>query len=612
MVKSLLLSIRHVLSDRLRKIDESWWIFLTCLLVYSVSTRVSSYGLTLTSPDSTPNSLLGLNWLIHGRLDFDNFRQGIYYNGDQLPYFFVETKSGHLSSLYPIGSAILSFPVYVCIYLFLLVSHGFHAIDITSSAFSAQRLVFERFAAAVISGFAVVLFYQLSRLKFDRAIALISTFIYAFATHAWAINSQALWQHGSTNLILMALMLCLFKANRAQDLKPLFILNAGILCGLLMSIRPTNLTFMLPIVVYAIAIHRRQAVFLGLGLSSLLIPLSWNLYYFRSLTGGYGTFREPFTFTLEQFIAGFTGLLFSPSRGLLVYTPILLVTIPGIIQICRHWRQKDEKLLILLLLGCIPLFLQYCFFRMWWAGGSYGPRFLTDTLPMLCFSMNYAIAFCKFNPLKVLAVSGLLILSLWVQVVGVLGACAWDNIPTVIEYDHYSSGLTDREGKLWQLRDSQIERHTLSLIFQLKKPTSKPNYFANLSGEITQLRDRNQKPLPKTISIPVGGILRVRATVKNTGKSRWFGYQTGASQLGEARVQVVLQSPGQQNLPEHRLFISGEPKRGQTAEALGDITFPQKAGIYTVRLFLFAEGLGRMASGAAQFEAIVTPIDQRY
>ncbi|MBN8560516.1 MAG: glycosyltransferase family 39 protein [Leptolyngbya sp. UWPOB_LEPTO1] len=602
------------------KLKDSWLIFFACLLVYSWSAKGIVNYQALASPDSIPNSLLAFNWLFNGRLDFDNFRQGIYYNGGLPPYFFWESKSAHLVSVYPIGPAIVSFPIYVCFALLLWISHGFQSIEITSAAFSDTRLLLERFAAAIIASFAVALFYQLSRLKFERSVALISAFIYAFATHHWVINSQALWQHGSTNLVLIAVMLCFFKANRDPTTKSLLLLNAGILGGLMLGIRPTNLVFLLSIVVYAIALYRRQAFFTVLGLSSALISIAWNLYYFKSFTGGYGTFSNLFTLTFEQFIAGFTGLLFSPSRGLFVYSPILILAIPGFIQIFRRWKQKDEKLLILLFLSCIPLLLQYCFFRMWWAGASYGYRFLTDLLPILCFSVNYAIADAlsrrKLLNLKILIVSGLLTFSVFVQVVGVFGACFWDGIPTVIEYDPFSSKLTDAEGKLWQHPDSQIERHAHSLMFRITHPTRQPNYTSGLAGQILQLRDAEKNPLPDTLSIPVGGKIRVRAIVQNTGTSRWFGYQTGASHLGEARVRVLFTDILKQNVLEYRLFISGQPRRGKTAEAIGDITFPSKPGTYTLRFSLIAEGVSEMPTHLPQstqaIEATVTSIDQRY
>jgi hypothetical protein len=581
----------------LLKIRTSWLIFFACVWIYAFS-DVPLGGRVLASPDSTANSLLAFNWLFNGHLDFDNFRQGAYYDQGYPPFFMIESPSGHLASTYPVGVALVSFPIYYGFYLFLRLSH--QSIDITSASFFVDRLFFERLAASLIASLSVVLFYQLSRIQFSQSIALFSSFCYGFATTMWAIGSQGLWQHGSTNLVLLAVMLCFAKANRNEP--RLLLVNAGILSGFLYGIRPTNLVFLLVIVIYAIAIYRRQAVFLFLGLSSLLISLGWNFYFFKNLTGGYSTFRDTYWFSLEQFTTTFAGLLLSPSRGLLIYSPILLLAIPGLVQIFRRWKQKDEKLLILLFLGCVVLFFQYCFFRIWWAGICYGPRFLTDTLPILGLSLNYAIAYSQ-KPRDWL-VSGLLIFSVSIQVIGVYGANFWEFIPTIPGYDTSIPDFSPEvKPKYWQVRDGQIERSARTVLFRITHPTMRSNYAAGFAGKVLQLRDENKQPFSAgVITRSPETKLQVYATVENTGTSQWFGYQTGADNLGEARVMVrILDASGQPVKQQenffvvgrvrHRLFISGQPKSGERAIALRDIVLPRIPGQYTLKFAVIAEGV---------------------
>lgn len=585
------------------KVFEPWLIFIVCLTVYSLNYYASDKGAALTTGDSLPNSLLAFNWLFNGNLHFENFRNGIYTNGQ---LYWRETYSGHLNTGYPIGTAIVSFPIYVCFYLFLLITQQAPSIDITSPDFVASRLLFERIAAATIASFTIVLFYQASRLKFSREIALITAFIYAFATELWVIGSQALWQHGATNLLLVAVFLSLLKVNRTEGAKQtLLVLSCGLLGGLLICVRPTNVVFVAAAGIYLLWLYRRQAIFFGLGLSSALISVVWNLYYFRSFIGGYNTLTATFGFSPRQFLLGLSGLLLSPSRGLLVYTPIVALAVPGVMQVLRQSKYRDEKLIILLLGSGGVLVLQYCFFKEWWGGGAYGPRFLTDILPMLCFSMNYVIAeYLRRSeqlgrtllPWKVWGVMGLLSFSVFVQIVGAFGACSWDGIPAALNLPSHHEPLPEETGRrLWQFQDSQIERSFRSLLFRSDPPTLKPHYAEGLAGKVLQLRDINKQPFSTgDLTLPAGRKTRVYATVENTGTSQWYGYRTGAAGRGEARVRVAIVDAQGKAMGEQRLFVSSAVKPGEMAIALGNIVTPSQPGRYTLTFTLIAERLTTM------------------
>lgn len=613
-------------------IYDSWLIFFGCMAVYWLSHQNQ-----VTTFDSIPNSLLVFNWLINHTLDFDNFRNGAYYTSEfgvllpQAPYFFIESQSGHLTSLYPIGTAIISFPIYVCFALLLLIQHaGSSTIDITSATFEPQRIVFEQIASSIIAALSVVVFYRICRLKANRGIALISALLYAFATSTWVISSQALWQHGSSNLVLLGCILCLWNANRSQGIqKILLILNTGILCGFLLSIRPTNAIFVLAIVLYSLISYRRQTFFFLLGFSSIAFSLAWNFHYFGSLVGGYQALNQAFyDFTFQSFGTGFLGLPFNPNRGLFIYTPILVFSIPGAVQLYRRPQQKDEKLMILLLFSCVALFLQYCFSIYWSGGTSYSARLLTDTLPVLCFLLNSTIAqyfrhSSSFLNWKVAAFVVLSAFSIFAQVVGVFSQLLWENIPLA---SYYSLNLKHNRGfsmgfnaRMWQVRDSQLERNTRNIAFRMTRPTLLPSYASGLAGKILQVRDSNTQVLPPRISVLSGEKVQLSAIVQNIGVSPWFGYRSGADRLGEARVRVKVTNAQftpelNQKLPESRLFISGNPSSGETAMAIGEIFLPRIPGTYQVRFSLITEGLSEMQlhSPMAGVTIEVLPIDVGY
>jgi len=304
-----------------------------------------------------------------------------------------------------------------------------------------------------------------------------------------------------------------------------------------------------------------------------------------------------FSFTPQSFAVKAIGLLFSPSRGLLVYSPILIFAIFGFFSLCKRWRCKDEKLLLCLVPGCIILVIQYSCFSAWWGGGSYGPRFLTDSLTVLCFIINYAIAehLKSFSSLKQSLVnwrtfvfSALLAFSVFAQAVGAFGSQGWNGIPLDIDANsaQFPSGW-----RLWHVADTEIERNARSIFTQITQPAKQPGYVEGLRGKILQIRNINRQPMPPQISVKPDSIMILKAAVQNTGTSQWLGYQTAAYGNGEMRVKVLTVNSRNQVVSEQPLFISGEPRGQETASALGGITFPRKSGSYKLRFSLFAQGL---------------------
>ena len=99
---------------------------------------------------------------------------------------------------------------------------------------------------------------------------------------------------------------------------------------------------------------------------------------------------------------GLAGLTVSPSRGLLIYSPIVLVAGYGAIRhgdlssiaIVRISTMDDGRstmddrcrcdlLLRYVSLAAIAVLLTYSKFIAWWGGHGYGPRYLTDAMPFV-------------------------------------------------------------------------------------------------------------------------------------------------------------------------------------------------------------------------------------
>jgi hypothetical protein len=601
---------------KVRQIRYGQWaewlmLFGSTLFIYLAN------GAIISSNDSVPSSLLAFNWLENHTLHFDAFRGGHYYMPNDIfgqngiPYFFTESPTGHLTSAYPIGTALLSFPLYALFFLYLKLSailqHQPLGLDITNPAFEPQRQFYEKLAGAILAALTNVIFYLLARLKFDRSISLLITFIYGFATLNWAVSSQGLWAHTLSNLALVCILLCLWKANRLEGeslshRRKTMLVTAGFFSGLLPAIRPTGLLFLAAILVYVVVTYRRETLFFLIGGLSFLFNSAWNVYYFGFslrvlIVGGYSSlFQHSSTYdwTLSYFNTAFWGYLISPSRGLLIFSPVLLFSIPGWYQVYKRRSQTDERLLILLGIACLVLFIQYCFYVPWWGAITYGSRFLVDFLPVLCYPIAYVLAHL-LNQLEqsrkrvsVLLVSVFLLLTVYSTFVQVVGAFSdrhiWDTSP-------YFS--VDR---LWNWQDNQISRHTKNLLLKFNDPIPRPRvYRRQLDGVIEKIQTQNGQLIPEGITVRPSQEIILQAQLKNTGKAQWFGYDTGLRR-GRAIVKVQFFDRDQQRIPNstpNLLFVQGTPRPGEATKAMGAIVFPQQPGTYQM---VFTLGLERMGN----------------
>jgi hypothetical protein len=85
--------------------------------------------------------------------------------------------------------------------------------------------------------------------------------------------------------------------------------------------------------------------------------------------------------------AAIRALLWGEYRGLWFWSPVLLLAIPGFVELFR----ADRKLMIMTLAGCLLVLLQVASFYSWFGGNAIGPRYLAPALPLLGFAAAYGI-----------------------------------------------------------------------------------------------------------------------------------------------------------------------------------------------------------------------------
>ena len=80
-------------------------------------------------------------------------------------------------------------------------------------------------------------------------------------------------------------------------------------------------------------------------------------------------------------------LLWSEYRGLMFWSPILLLAVPGIVQLYR----ADRSIAMMIIAACVLTFLEVAAFYNWSGGNSFGPRYLSPAVPFIGLAAGYGI-----------------------------------------------------------------------------------------------------------------------------------------------------------------------------------------------------------------------------
>jgi len=411
---------------------RTWVVAL--LLFAGLFTLYVANARMLAAGDSIPTRRLPFSLVRELDLDLDEFTWELDAQG-RAPYY-VHRAHGHVYSVSTVASAVVVAPLYV-LPAWWLARNDVGYDDVRARVL---EVVMERISAALLAALgAALLFVVLRRLTTWRW-ALGLTLIYALGTSTWAIASQALWPHALAQVTLVAVSLVLLAPAPSRAA----LVGAGLMVALMVANRPQMLIVAL-LATGFVARHRRRDLVAFAALPALMaIALAlYNRVIFTTVTGGYGGFGSLRGTPLE----GLAGLLVSPSRGLLIYTPIMAFALWGAV---RLWRTAAPPWLRWLSVGVGLHVLLHASFVTWWAGHTYGPRYFTDVLPALTIFLLYGLVpFWRRPALRALAA----LLVAWgvgVQAIGVYAADdAWHREPLPISQAPH---------RLWDWSDTQIAR----------------------------------------------------------------------------------------------------------------------------------------------------------
>ena len=381
------------------RIPLSRWILRGLLLFVLAFANLHD----IWSPDVVPNTLVAWT-LIHERdIDLDEYTAGAKY-GPQIPrdtYFFrpcasvanvrVFTLPGsprspggppppgpddHVCSIFPPGISLLAFPVLA----------PFAIAD--PSADGAVVIRAGHLAAALIEVLAALVLWAVLRRFVSPRWSVALVLLYWLGTTVRTVSAQALWQHAGVHLALAVALWLVLTESRVTLRRELV---AGIAMGFGTVVRQTTGLIALGVarLPWPISVVRPAApIAYGIGWVVGVIPLLvyGQIAFGNAFEQGYGD--KPFNADIAN---GLYGLLVSPSRGILIYEPWIVL---GLLALASSWRGSGHVALRMrgLSFAWVALLYTYARYQEWWGGRVFGPRFLDDLAPAVLVAVAWAIS----------------------------------------------------------------------------------------------------------------------------------------------------------------------------------------------------------------------------
>jgi len=301
--------------------------------------------------------------ILTGNLDLRGFQR----YGDSLPEWLVKVK-GRILPTFPLGTALLALP------------HAGLAGFLSNGKVGPQLLMIreKHFAALISVASACLLFFAVRR-RFGEAAAIATAILFATGTTLFTCASQATWSFtGEVFCICLALSLVLPESrSRGQ------IILAGLALGGAFLCRPTAVLILAVFIVLLYLQDKRDAYLFGC--TAVFSVVSGMIFYYVLYDhplGGWGVLNQATKRWHPNNWLAFLGNLVSPSRGILIYFPLLGCALLAVVlkrislREYRNWFYGS-----LTIIGANYFLISL--YGNWWGGWSIGPRLMTESAPFL-------------------------------------------------------------------------------------------------------------------------------------------------------------------------------------------------------------------------------------
>lgn len=401
-------------------LNTQHWIAISIVLIVVGASSFFSKNHAYINSDPLGTLTVSEQLLNHGTVRLDAYGNSLGLYGAR-----IHQKNGHSYNYFPLGTALASLPVVAVLKLVgVNIQYWEPLIQVGMTAVTSALI----FGLLVRLAIGFVSPWQ----------ALLISAIFWFGTSLSSTAGTALWSHNFAVIFsLTAMILMLGVALRKENSRWVLIsicIFAAYLC------RPTMSLFGFMAIGF-VGTYNRGIALKMIGLNALLILAFMFLsqsefgqilpdYY---LPGRLGETPNP---------DAWFGNLFSPARGLLVFSPFIAT-----VWLCKGWQDSRWPLkwswLLMGLVWPVLHLLIISRFSPWWGGHAFGSRLTTDILPGLFLLTLYA--WPRASPLRSISLApGIFTLScvfsLYVHTVqGLMNeySSAWNRQPDIDQNPQY-------------------------------------------------------------------------------------------------------------------------------------------------------------------------------
>ena len=523
------------------------------------------------------------------------YRQGRLKVRQHRYYLAATTRPEAYVNTFGLGAALAGVPVYALLDLFVEIESDrfwwWHGGALTASLLTALAAVFVFLAA---------------RGLVRPLPALLVALAFGLGSCAWPVTSQALWQHPAATFCLS---LGAWFLLRSEGRPPRAAAWCGAAFGMAVLCRPATAVAVVCAGAYLLwADRRRCAAYVLGGLPFLAVLAAYNGYYFGSplafgqtvaskLIALRGTGSE--NLWQSSWWESLPGLLISPSRGLLWYSPVLLLGVAGVAAV---WREPRYRALLPLQAAVVLMILVAGKWFDWWGGSTWGYRPIVDAAPFLALLLIPVVERLIANRVTRVLFAALLV---WSAAVQLVGAYSYSAVGWLEQWRAYDN--PDR-ASLWQWRRPQIGYHVLNFAAERARKKELMATWTGMRKPILILRDRQEPAPAEQPRLRVRELSRDPATLHNvavalTAQGR---YEEALGSYGAALALDPEYAPSHAGMGEALLRL-GRPQ--EALQSLGRALAPRPDPLLeaSVRLLMgrAAQELGRPEAAAEHFERVL-------
>jgi hypothetical protein len=154
-----------------------------------------------------------------------------------------------------------------------------------------------------------------------------------------------------------------------------------------------------------------------------------------------------------NFLEALAGNMFSPGKGLLIFTPVIIFSAIGIY--IKIKMKTFSKLDFILLTIFVLYYISISLVTKWWDGWSFGPRYISDVLPILIYFIipyfNYP-EFFRNRKITDILLAVLVAISFLIHTRGALDVKVW------VEWNGKPNDIDTHPERMWDWKDPPFLR----------------------------------------------------------------------------------------------------------------------------------------------------------